>query len=132
MAVWLTSPPNEIWENADSVLIGKITRWIDQAERLIASRFPDTKSRTDESKLDPLLVGDIVEAMVDRAVSRFQRSGMSKLAYPEVQMEWDDSGGAGEGSWIYLTLDEVMALSPSQATGAFSIRRPVKDQVMPW
>lgn len=132
MPTWLTTDPAQIWPTADQPTIDRIKRWIGQAERLIQNRFPTINERIDNGTLDPLAIADIVEAMVDRALARRERAGLSKLAYPEVQMEWDDSGGAGQGSWIFLTLDELMVLTPPQATGASSVRMPVREQRLPW
>ena len=37
-------------------------------------------------------------------------------------MEWAGDGGAGQGSLLYLTLDELMIVAPQQSQAAFTIR----------
>ena len=121
MPKWLTSPITDIWPDLSEAHTAKVTRWIDQAERLIAQRFRTIDQRIEEGYLDPIVVADVVEAMVTRALDTYTRGGMDKLAYPEVSMEWDNSGGAGNGSTLFLTIDELMLLSPSESTAAFTI-----------
>lgn len=122
MPKWLKESPEDIWPEASPAIIQRATRWIDQAERLITARAPDIEQRISTGKLDPLVVADIVEAVVTRAVDKTTRGGLDKLAYPEVSMEWEQGGGAGQGSLLFLTLDELMVLVPQQAQAAFSIR----------
>lgn len=124
MATWLTTPVSELWPDLPEPRQSRATRWVDQAERLIAQRFRTIQDRIDTGEVSALVVADVVEAMVQRAIDSTGRGGMSRLTYPEVGMEWDDSGGAGTGSLIFLTLDELMLLSPeTSGGGAFTIWR---------
>lgn len=122
MPKWLTEPPEQIWPDATPAILQRAGRWIDQAERLIIARAPNIEQRIASGQLDPLVVADIVEAVVTRAVDKTTRGGLDKLAYPEISMEWEQAGGAGQGSLLYLTLDELMVIVPQQAQAAFTIR----------
>lgn len=122
MGHWLTEDVDSLWPHLSADQAAKVTRWVDQAERLIATRFPDITTRVVSGALTVEVIGDVVEAMVTRALDDDRRGGMDKLSYPEVSMEWDNSGGVGTGSKLYLTTDELILLSPPKPTGAFTIR----------
>lgn len=122
MAKWLIEAPEDIWPDAAPEVKQRAKRWIDQAERLICARAPNIEQRIEQGLVDRLVVADIVEAMVTRAIEKTSRGGLDKLAYPEVSMEWAGDGGAGQGSLLYLTLDELMIVAPQQSQAAFTIR----------
>lgn len=122
MAKWLLESPEDIWPDAAPEMKKRAMRWIDQAERLIRARAPTLERRIEQGQIDRLVVADIVEAMVTRAIDKTTRGGLDKLAYPEVSMEWTGDGGAGQGSLLYLTLDELMIVAPQQSQAAFTIR----------
>lgn len=131
MAKWLLEAPEDIWPDAAPAVQQRAMRWIDQAERLICARAPNIDQRIEQGRVDRLVVADIVEAMVTRAIDKTSRGGLDKLAYPEVSMEWTGDGGAGQGSLLYLTLDELMIVAPQQSQAAFTIRPRGRTPQMP-
>lgn len=131
MAKWLLEAPEDIWPDAAPAVQQRAMRWIDQAERLICARAPNIDRRIEQGLVDRLVVADIVEAMVTRAIDKTSRGGLDKLAYPEVSMEWTGDGGAGQGSLLYLTLDELMIVAPQQSQAAFTIRPRGRTPQMP-
>lgn len=131
MPKWLINPPREIFPNLTEDELHRVTRWIDQAERLISTRFTTIQTRIDAGHLDQAVVGDVVEAMVTRALATHRRGGMDKLSYPEVSMEWSTDGGAGTGSTLFLTMDELLLLAPSESQSAWTIRRKPTPRT-PW
>lgn len=118
---WLTEPVTEIWPDLDPIKQRKATRWIAAATRLVETRFDDLQLRVEAGKLNPAVVADVIEAMVTRALERDARGGLDKLAYPEVSMEWGESGAAGSGSVIFLTKDELLLLGAKPTGGPFMI-----------
>lgn len=132
MPRWLTTPIAEIWKDLNTDETLTMMRWIDQAERLIQARFSTIDERITAGTLDRAVVGDVVEAMVTRRLETQRRGGVDKIAYPEISMEWGDGGGAGSGSAMFLTMDELLLLTPPQASGqAFTIRRKPTPR-SPW
>ena len=131
MAKWLLEAPEDIWPDAAPAVQQRAKRWIDQAERLICARAPTIDGRIEQGLVDRLVVADIVEAMVTRAIDKTSRGGLDKLAYPEVSMEWTGDGAAGQGSLLYLTLDELMIVAPQQSQAAFTIRPRGRTPQMP-
>lgn len=132
MPKWLTAPATDLWPNLTTEETTRVTRWIDQAERLISTRFKTIDARISDNQLDQAVVGDVVEAMVTRALDNSRRGGLDKLAYPEVSMEWDNDGGAGTGSTLYLTVDELMLLAPAASQSAWTIRKKPTPGLTPW
>ncbi|MFI5504467.1 hypothetical protein ACFLIN_03770 [Corynebacterium kutscheri] len=123
MALFLQNP-SEIWPTADATQLKLITRLIDRAEALVMQRFPTLEKRLLTGALSVTVVAGVVEDMVTRAVAHLDRGGVEKLSYPEISLEWA-SGGAGTGSLLYLTVDELLVLTPPDAPGAFTVyRRP--------
>ncbi|MFC3850077.1 hypothetical protein ACFORJ_07850 [Corynebacterium hansenii] len=125
MPRWLTDPLPEVWPDLNETELKQVGRWVIRAEAIIAQRFPTTAARVQEGKLDVGVVAGVIEEMVSRALAKTRRGGMDKLSYPEVSMEWSDNGGAGEGSLLYLTIDELMLLTPppDPSPRVFSIRK---------
>lgn len=123
MPRWLTDSLDEVWPGLTEAEEKQVTRWVGRAEAIIAQRFPTTAARVEAEKLEAGVVAGVVEEMVSRALAKTRRGGMDKLAYPEVSMEWSDSGGAGTGSLLYLTMDELMLLTPPPPTKVFTIRK---------
>ncbi|ALA68450.1 hypothetical protein [Corynebacterium lactis] len=121
MAKFLTSL-RAVWPDADSAEQVRLERLVDRAEALIVQRFPTTLRRVEDGSLSVTVVAGVVEDMVNRAVASQDRGGVEKLAYPEVTMEWG-SGGAGSGSLLYLTTDELLALTPPEPSAAFTVYR---------
>lgn len=121
MAEYFLDDPFEVWSYVPGDVAARIPRWIEQSERLIITRIPTIPARVAQGTMDPQVVADVVEQMVSRAVERTARGGMDKLAYPEVTMEWDDSGGAGRGSLLFLTLDELMLLTATPQRTSFTL-----------
>lgn len=121
MAKFLTSL-RTVWPDADSAEQVRLERLVDRAEALIVQRFPTTLRRVEDGSLSATVVAGVVEDMVNRAVASQDRGGVEKLAYPEVTMEWG-SGGAGSGSLLYLTTDELLALTPPEPSAAFTVYR---------
>lgn len=116
--------PSEIWPDVDDAQLQRIVRLIDRAEALIMQRFPTLRKRVDDQALSLTVVAGVVEDMVTRALAHLDRGGVEKVSYPEVTLEWA-SGGAGNGSLLYLTVDELLALTPPEPAAVFSIyRRP--------
>lgn len=117
-----TAPIDEVWPYLDPTQSDRVQRLIKRAESIICQRFPTTLQRIADGDLDHNVVTGVIEDMVTRVLERDARGGMDKLSYPEVAMEWDNSGGAGAGSILYLTTDELLLLSPPKPSGAFTIR----------
>lgn len=122
MAMWLKDNLEDIWPDVAGADLTYATRMVERAEKIIQTRFPTLEMRVKDGQLDPAVVAGVVEDMVTRVLDRRSRGGLDKLSYPEVQMEWSDSGGLGSGSLLYLTTDELVLLSPPVSEGAFSIR----------
>lgn len=117
----LTTAIEEIWPHLDQDQIDRVNRLIPRAEAVILQRFPTVLKRISDGTLSQQVVAGVIEDMVTRVIERDARGGMDKLAYPEVSMEWDNSGGVGVGSLLYLTTDELILLSPPRQSGAFTI-----------
>ncbi|MEX3563673.1 hypothetical protein ACEE90_01450 [Corynebacterium phoceense] len=124
MPTWLTTSIDKLWPGLDSADTAYAERMVDRAERMVKTRFSTITERITAGELDPVVVAGVIEDMVDRVMRKRARGGMDKLAYPEISMEWNDDGGAGTGSTLYLTVDELMLLAPAQTGGAFTIRKP--------
>ncbi|WP_042891651.1 hypothetical protein [Corynebacterium ulcerans] len=121
MARWLTQP-KKLWTDADSAELSRIDRLIERAEAIILQRFPVTAQRVVDGKLSTTVVAGVVEDMVNRAIASQDRGGIDRLSYPEVTLEWSDNG-AGGGSLLYLTMDELLLLTPPEPQAVFSVRR---------
>ncbi|MEJ6019871.1 hypothetical protein [Corynebacterium sp. H113] len=111
-----------MWPDTTEIERASLERLVDRAEAIIAQRFPETARRVSDGTLSCQVVAGIVEDMVSRAHASQQRGGIDKLSYPEVTMEWSD-GGAGSGSLLYLTVDELMLLTPPEPAAAFTVYR---------
>lgn len=120
--MFFTAAIEDVWPHLAQDGHARAARMIDRAETLILQRFPTIPQRIDAGELSKSVVAGVVEDMVTRVLERDARGGMDKLAYPEVSMEWEASGGAGTGSILYLTTDELLLLAPTATAGAFSIR----------
>lgn len=122
MGRWLTEP-EAVWPDLFPEQADRVTRLVDRAEAIIAQRFGKTAKRIEAGGLAVEVVAGVVEDMVTRALDKTSRGGLDKLSYPEVSMEWAD-GGAGTGSLLYLTIDDLHLLTPPPQA-AFSIyKRP--------
>lgn len=111
-----------VWPDADRERQAYLARLVDRAEALVVQRFPMTPRRVEDGSLSHTVVAGVIEDMVNRAVASQERGGVDKLAYPEITMEWGN-GGAGSGSLLYLTTDELLALTPPEPAAAFSVYR---------
>lgn len=122
MGKWLTDP-EQVWTDPDDQDTIREKRLVERAEAIIVNRFPKTERRIESGGLDVTVVAGVVEDMIGRYLGKQKRGGLDKLAYPEVSMEWTD-GGAGTGSLLYLTIDDLHLLTPPPQA-AFSIyKRP--------
>ena len=122
MPAILTTPAADLWPRLDPEQAAEAQRLIERAEGIVLQRFPTIPQRIAEGKLTRLVVAGVIEDMVARALEKSERGGLDKLAYPEVTMEWETDGGLGKGSKLWLTVDELVLLTPPAATGAFTIR----------
>lgn len=123
MATWLTADPKTLWPHLDDTRLEEVKRLIERAEHIILQRFPSIPTRIQQHRLSVEVVAGVVEDMVTRAIAKEDRDGLTRLAYPEVTMQWETDGGLGQGSRLWLTTDEIVLLSPQLAQGAWSIRR---------
>lgn len=130
MTTWLTDDVLSIWPELTEERRGWAERQVEKAEAILRTRFKTLPARIESGDMAPEVVAGVIEDMVDRLIQRTGRGGLNKLAYPEVSMEWDDAGGLGSGSSLYLTTDEFALLAPTAATGAFTIRSTARP-VMP-
>lgn len=125
MPRWLTDPVAEVWPGLSEDETRRVTRWVGRAELIIDQRFPATAARVEAGTMDVGIVAGVVEDMVTRALDKHRRGGLDKLSYPEVSMEWSGSS-AGEASTLFLTVDELMLLTPPDPPERFTIRRKAR------
>lgn len=121
MPAWLTVPPQALWPGRGEEHLAYAARMIERAEAIILGRFPDIGERLSRGEISLSVVAGVVEDMVTRALNSFARGGLVRLGYPDADMQWESGGGAGEGSVLFLTVDELLLLTPRAATGAFTV-----------
>lgn len=112
MPTWFTEDPTTVWDDLGPDLLRKVTRWIDQAETIISTKFPTLQDRIDAEKISVKAVAGVVEEMVDRAVDREQRGGVETEQMPEWSVGYETGQGMGKGSKLFLTTDEFALLAP--------------------
>lgn len=124
MPRWFTDNPTTVWEDLDTVLLRKVTRWIERAEIIISTKFPTIQDRIDAGKLSVQAVAGVVEEMVERALDHEQRGGVVTEQMPEWQVGYEPGQGMGKGSRLFLTTDEfaLLAPPPPKAPGIGSVR----------
>ncbi|MCK2199193.1 hypothetical protein [Corynebacterium callunae] len=123
MPKWFTEDPAVVWDGLDSALERKVLRWIDRAETIVSTKFPTIQARIDAGSLSVEAVAGVVEEMVDRAISRELRGGVTEEQLPEWSVSYESGQGLGQGSVLYLTTDEFALLAPPRvAQGLGSVR----------
>lgn len=123
MGKWFTDEPLDVWDDLEDSMLRKVTRWIDRAETIIETKFPDITRRIEVGSLSAAAVAGVVEEMVTRAIDHEQRDGVESEQMPEWQVQYTSSAGLGKGSLLFLTTDEWSLLAPrSTGTRIGSIR----------
>lgn len=123
MPTWFTEDPTTVWDDLGPDLLRKVTRWIDQAETIISTKFPTIQARIDAEKISVKAVAGVVEEMVGRAVDRELRGGVETEQMPEWSVGYETGQGMGKGSRLYLTTDEFALLAPPRTVqGLGSVR----------
>lgn len=123
MSKWFTEDPAQVWDDLDTDLIRKATRWIERAETIIFTKFPTIQARIDAEQITVQAVAGVVEEMVDRALDHEERGGVVNEQMPEWQVGYETGQGMGKGSRLFLTTDEFALLAPPRkAQGIGSVR----------
>lgn len=123
MPKWFLEDPSTVWDGLDEILLRKVNRWIDRAETIITTKFPDIDKRIEREVISVEAVASVVEEMVERAIAHYERDGVEQEALPEWSVSYAQAQGMGSGSVLFLTNDEFALLAPPrQGTRLGSMR----------
>lgn len=115
MPQFMTDPVEAVWPGREAFEYGGIERDVGDAELLITTRFPRVEARVAAGSLAREAVSLVVRQMVSRALAADEREGATRVTLPEFGVDFETGGGAGKGSRLYLTTDELLMLNPRRS-----------------
>lgn len=118
MSRYMTSDIDAVWPGREVDEYAAIAADVEDAETLLDARFPRLAGRVEAGSLSIEAVSLVVRQMVSRALASDEREGATRITLPEFGVDFDTGGGAGRGSRLFITTDELLMLNPRR--GAFS------------